>query len=533
MRLRTLAPALVLACATAQRPSQPAAVPPESQTEAKARVVAEGDLLSPTQGQGSAEKRPRAEIDDEAEVARAEAGLENEDAAPEGVVSRASGRPDHPRSLEEIVRSGYIRVLTRNNDTSFFIYRGHRMGFDYELGKKLAQHLGIRVDMIITQGWNEMVPALLKGEGDVIAAEMTVTEERKQQVLFANPWGRTREVVVWKDGTTPVRTVEDLAGKEVHVREGSTYQATLRGLNAKLVAAGKEPVAIRALPDEFETDTILQAVSKGEMLYTVADEVLASVHSAYLDNLNVGPAVSPERPVAWAVRPQDVKLRKVVDDVFRDLRRKADFNVLKRKYFQAERTLKKERADKLYASETGTLSPYDPIVRKYAREHQFDWRLVAAQIYQESHFEPQRKSWVGALGLFQIMPATAKGLGIRDPSDPEQSIRGGLKYMEQLSRHYRDVPDAIERYRFALAAYNAGFGHVDDARKLARHAGLDDKAWRNVAGWLLKLSNKGVAAKARFGFCRGFEPVDYVRHIDERYTGYAQLVPLDGGQPRP
>src|SRR5229473_2958586 len=151
------------------------------------------------------------------DVPAAESGPENEDAAPEGIVSRASGRPDHPRTLEEIVKSGYLRVLTRNNDTSFFIYRGHRLGFDYELGKKLAQRLGIRVDMVITNNWNDMVPALLRGEGDVIAAQVTVTEERKKQVLFAAPWGHTREVVVYKDGATPIKTIEDLAGKEIHV----------------------------------------------------------------------------------------------------------------------------------------------------------------------------------------------------------------------------------------------------------------------------------------------------------------------------
>ena len=443
---------------------------------------------------------------------------DEEDAAPEGIVSRASGRPDHPRSLEEIVKSGYIRVLTRNNDTSFFIYRGHRMGFDYELGKKLAQSLGIRVDMIITQSWEEMLPALLKGEGDVIAAELTVTPERQKQVLFAEPWGHTREVVVWKDGSPPIKSAEDLANKEVHVRKGSSYYATLKAL--------KVPVIVKEVPEEWETDTILQAVSKGEIVYTIADDLLANIHTAYWDNLVVGPPISEERELAWAVRPGDAKLKKVIDDVFRDLRKKPDFNILKKKYFEAQRSLEKERKDKFYASETGTLSQYDPLVRKYAEQHHFDWRLVAAQIYQESRFDPQRKSWVGALGLFQIMPATAKGLGIRDPTDPEQSIRGGLKYMQQLSDHYKDVPDPIERYRFALAAYNSGFGHVDDARHLARAGKKDITRWREVAPFLLKLSDRKVAKHARFGFCRGSEPVDYVRHIDERYTGYAQLVPL-------
>jgi len=468
-----------------------------------------------------------AQAPDASALARTESGgPDDEDSAPEGLVSRASGRPDHPRTLEEIRKSGYIRVLTRNNDTSFFIYRGHRMGFDYEVGKKLAQRLGIRVDMVVTANWGDMVPRLLRGDGDVIAAEVTVTEARKQQVLFAEPWGRTREVVVYKEGAPPVRAPEDLAGKEVRVRKSSTYYETLVELSRRLESRGREPVRISILPEDWETDTVLEAVSKGEILYTVADSLLADIHATYFDDLVVGPAISDERPLAWAVRPGDTKLRDQIDATFRELRRKPDFNVLKRKYFEAERTFRKARGDRFYASETGTLSRWDPLVRKYSGQHGFDWRLVAAQIYQESRFDPLRKSWVGAQGLFQIMPGTAKGLGISDPADPEQSIRGGLEYMHQLQDHYRDVADPIERYRFALAAYNSGFGHVDDARRLCKAAGKDHTRWREVAAFLLKLSDRRTAAKTRFGFCRGLEPVDYVRHIDERYAGYAQLVPL-------
>ena len=464
---------------------------------------------------------------DAAALARTESGgPDDEDSAPEGLVSRASGSPDHPRTLEEIKKSGYIRVLTRNNDTSFFIYRGHRMGFDYELGKKLAQRLGIRVDMVVTSNWADMVPRLLRGDGDVIAAEVTVTESRKKEVLFADPWGSTREVVVYREGSPPVRTAEDLAGKEIRVRKSSSYRESLLELSRKLEAQGLAPVRISIVPEDWETDTILSAVSKGEILYTVADALLADIHAAYFDDLVIGPAVSPERPLAWAVRPGDTRLRDEIDRTFRDLRRKPDFNLLKRKYFEAERSFRKARDDRFYASETGTLSRFDPLVRTYAERHGFDWRLVAAQIYQESHFDPHRKSWIGAAGLFQIMPGTARDLGITDPTDPEQSIRGGLEYMQRLHEHYADVADPIERYRFALAAYNSGFGHVDDARRLCKAAGNDHTRWRDVAPFVLKLSDRRYAAKTRYGFCRGIEPVDYVRHIDERYAGYAQLVPL-------
>src|SRR5713226_1117106 len=227
---------------------------------ARAQDPDAGVPLDPTLGQGAATEPPPS---GDKEIAASETG---EDAAPEGIVSRASGRPDHPRTLEEIVKSGYIRVLTRNNDTSFFIYRGHRMGFYYEIGKKLAQSLGIRVDMIITQSWQDMVPALLKGEGDAIAAEVTVTEARKRQVLFAAPWGHTKEMIVWKDGTTPLKSAEDLAGKEVHVRKSSSYAASLRELNEKLHAAGKPEAILTPVGEDWETDTILEAVSRGEIV---------------------------------------------------------------------------------------------------------------------------------------------------------------------------------------------------------------------------------------------------------------------------
>ena len=518
--------------ATAAKPAEPpqstaAAAPAPAATSPSADGAApepDPSLIDATTGAGGEHVEPGADAEAAADPSAEETtadGLRSE-----SLETRASGRPDHPRSLKEIISSGYIRVLTRNNDTSFFIYRGHRMGFDYEVGKKLAQRMGIRVDMVITNNWNDMVPALLRGEGDVIAAQVSVTDARKKEVEFAAPWGSTHEVIITREGAPPVATAADLSGREVHVREGSTYQESLEALNVKLKADGKAPVKIVPLPGDLETDTIIERLARGDFEYTVADENLTDIHVAFYDNISKGPAVSEERELAWAVRPGDDKLRDQISALLRELKKKPDFNVLKKKYFEGQRSFKKERKDKFYASETGTLSQYDPLIRKHAEPHGFDWRLVAAQIYQESRFDLKRKSWVGALGLFQIMPKTAKQLGITNPHDPEQSIRGGLKYMKQLMGHYDDVADDVERYRFAMAAYNSGFGHLDDARKLAREAGEDHKQWKTVSRWLLRLSKREYYSKTRFGFCRGFEPVDYVRHIDERYAGYAQLVPL-------
>jgi len=150
------------------------------------------------------------------------------------------------------------------------------------------------------------------------------------------------------------------------VRRGSSYYGTLATLNQQLTAAEKPPIVIQIAPDDEETDSLLEKVSRGEILYTMADDLLANLHTAYWPALVIGPAISAERQLAWAVRPGDVKLRQAIDDVFSELRKKPDFNLLKRKYFEAKRSLQQERKDQFYASDTGALSSYDPLFRKYA-----------------------------------------------------------------------------------------------------------------------------------------------------------------------
>ena len=461
------------------------------------------------------------------ELRRAGGGGEvpNSDEDNAGELQRTAGASAKPRSLDEIRKSGTLRVITRNNATSFFIYRGHRMGMDYELAKRLAQRLKIRAEMVVPESWGDVIPALLRGEGDVVAAELTVTDERKKQVDFADAYMKTREVVVYKKGTPAVEKAEDLSGREVTVRPGSSYHETLVALNAKLAAAGKAPVVIKDAPEDEETERLFAAVAKGDAKYTLADEQLAKIDLSDYEDLVTGAAVSDERELAWAVRPGEKALLGEINAMLRELKKAPDFNILKKKYFEDERGFEKRDNDKYNAGATGTLSPYDPQIYKVAQEFGFDWRQFAAQIYQESHFDPKRESWAGAVGLFQLMPATARGLGVTDPEDPEQSIRGGAKYMRQLMDHYEDVKDPVERYRFALAAYNAGLHHVDDARELAIKAKENPADWKLVSKWLLKLADHKVCAKTRFGFCKGGEPVDYVRHINERYTGYCQLVP--------
>jgi membrane-bound lytic murein transglycosylase F len=457
-------------------------------------------------------------------------GAADED-ADESPLERTTGAEAKPRTLAEIKQSGYLRILTRNTATSFFIYRGHRMGFDYELGKRLAQQLGIRALFVVPKNWDDIIPALLRGEGDVIAGQMTVTPDRAKQVLFAKPYLVTREVAVWKKGAKPIAAREDLSGKKVKVRRSSSYWASLEGLNGELEKAGKPKLELTAAPEDEETEEILDEITHGKVAYSVADELIARQTAAYYTALQLGAVISDERQLAWAVRPGEDTLLAEIDKLMRTEKKGPEFNILKKKYFEADREFRKRGKETLDG--TGSLSPYDPLIQAVAKKYGHDWRLVAAQVYQESRFDPTRTSWSGAQGLFQLMPATAKEVGVKDPFDPKQSLDGGAKYMARIMKHFEEVPDPIERYKLALAAYNCGPGHVDDARSILKSRGKPAEKWDDVKGAMLELSREKVHSQTKYGFCRCTEPVDYVRHIVERYDAYRQLVPEEPVKPEP
>ena len=197
--------------------------------------------------------------------------------------------------------------------------------------------------------------------------------------------------------------------------------------------------------------------------------------------------------------------------------------MLRKRYFQNRKqvtTAKDKRAAK-----TGELSPYDALLKKYATRYGFDWRLMAAQAYVESEFNPKAKSWAGARGLFQVMPRTAEELGFSNLEDPEEGIHAGMKYMNHLMNRFNKSLPFRQRLRFALASYNVGLGHVQDARRLAKEQGLDPDRWfQNVEKAMLLLEKPKYCKKARFGYCRGSEPVQYVSKIQSLYDAYTELV---------
>ncbi len=249
----------------------------------------------------------------------------------------------------------------------------------------------------------------------------------------------------------------------------------------------------------------------------MTDSRTLAIERSWRDDVRPAVVLRNEIPLSWAVREENPELGEAVDLFVRGSYRGLFYNVIRERYFERRRRSTDPEIS------AGTLSPYDEIVKRYADRYGFDWRLVVAQMYEESGFVRGAESFAGARGLMQIMPATAVELGIEDLDDPETAIHAGIRYLDWVRDRFEPELPVRDRMWFTLAAYNAGPGHVRDARRLAPRLGLNPNRWfENVEKAMLLLSNAEYSSNARHGYCRCGEPVAYVRQIRERYNAYVE-----------
>jgi membrane-bound lytic murein transglycosylase F len=323
----------------------------------------------------------------------------------------------------------------------------------------------------------------------------------------------------------PVRLVAEpgqLAGETVHLGSHSAYYDRIIEIQDSITGD------IRIVEvDGAANETLMRRVARGEIELTVAPENVAELRQEYYTNLTVQPVIGPDYRVAWAVRQNVPQLHQVLNAWLAEQRESGALEALYRKYF-VDRRGYHQRVEAEYLTEpTSQLSQFDELLRRHAPEIGWDWRLLAAQTMQESRFDPQARSWAGAQGLLQLMPGTAREVGVTNVWDPEQNVRGGVRYIAGLIRSWTpEIPDEDERLRFVLASYNVGRGHVLDAQRLTEKHGGNPLVWDEVAYWLLQKSRREVYSDpvVRHGYARGLEPVTYVAKILDRYAHYRQLV---------
>ncbi len=419
-----------------------------------------------------------------------------------------------------------LRVAVRNNAATYWIHRGKEVGFEYELVQAFAKANDLRLEMVVAPDREQLLQWVVEGRADLAASGITITDSRKEQVRFGKPYLFPQEVIVCRadsSGAACIKSLDDLRGKVIHVRKGSSYEETLLALKDSL------GFTIATVAAAVETEEVVSKVASGELAMTLCDDNIARMELAHSAAIAIGPALNESRQIGWAMRPGADSLAAAVDAFFSEGKHKPKglyYNMLYNRYFKNKKQIADAKSTARF-DKSGALSPYDSLMQKAAKAREFDWRLIAAQTYQESEFDPEAKSWVGALGLMQLMPVTAKEMGVANRKDPWQNILGGTGYMRKMLGRFDESIPYRERYFFALASYNAGYGHVLDARRLARHLGYNDSIWfNNVEKAMLLLAKPKYASKAKYGYCRGSEPVTYVKNIDRLYAHYSQ----SGGQ---
>jgi membrane-bound lytic murein transglycosylase F len=411
-----------------------------------------------------------------------------------------------------------LRVLTRNNAESYFVWRGEIMGFDHDLAVEFAKQLGVHVEFVVAPTRAALFAWLLDGRGDVVAASITTRESASGAFAASRPYNRVVETVVTRASDSLIQSVEDLAGRTLAVRRVTSYWNTAQTLL-------RDGAAFRlvTVPEGMETDEILERVAQGEYDATIADSHILAIELAWRDDIRPAFAVSDTVTHSWVTRATEPQLLAAIDSFFVAIDRSAFYNITKRKYFESPRAARSRVATR--AAVTGRLSPYDDLTRHYASRYEFDWRTISAQMYEESRFDPEVVSFAGAVGLMQVMPRTARGFGFDSLHVPETNIHAGTRYLRHVYAQLDDVPDPEERFWFALASYNAGLGHIRDAQQLAEEEGLDPNRWfGHVAEVAPLLQRRSVHQRFQHGYCRCTEPVAYVRKIRERERAYREVV---------
>ncbi len=440
--------------------------------------------------------------------------------------------------LAKIKERDTLIAIVDNSSTGYFLYKGQPMGYEYDLLNLLAKELNVKLKLVVTKNIDEAFRKLNIGEGDIVAHNLTITKSRKEQVSFTTPHYQTRQVLVqrkpdhWRKmklheiEEVLIRNPIDLIGKEVYVRKGSSYFTRLKHLSEEV---GGDIMAVESFAD-IETEALIKMVAEGEIDYTIADDDVAKVNRTYYPNIDIKTAISFPQRIAWAVRKNSPDLLTGVNSWIEKMQKKTAYYVIYNKYFKNSRATYL-RATSNYSSINGEhISPYDDLIKKGANQLGWDWRLLASLIFQESKFEPKAESWAGAKGLMQLVPETASMYGANDIYNPEENVMAGVKYLIWLNRLWEDkVADEQERLKFVLASYNVGQGHVLDARRLARKYGKDAEKWDgHVEYYMLQKSKPKYYSDpvVQSGYCRGEEPVNYVREIINRYNQYQQLIKI-------
>lgn len=423
--------------------------------------------------------------------------------------------------LDGMIRRREIRVLTTYSKTLYFLDHGTQRGvvydvfrlFDEDLNKKLKnKHVRVHV-IIVPVARNELIPALLEGRGDIAMANLTITPERQDKVDFSDPVGRNiSEIVVTGINEPPLTSPQDLAGREVYIRQSSSFFESINKLNKELSQAGKQPVKIRLAPEELEVEDILEMVNAGVVPATISDSHIANLWKQVFPKISLYPqaTVRTEGQTGWMFRKESPLLKKEINEFLaRYPEGSQRRNQILVSYFKHTKFIKeatsKEELDKFYRT--------IEFFRQYSDQYDMEYLLMVAQGYQESRLNQKAISPMGAIGVMQVTPNTGKSMGVGDIQNMGSNIHAGVKYIRfMMNQYYADEPmTPLNKGLFTFAAYNAGPGRIAQLRREAARRGLNPNVWFN---------NVELVAAEKIGR----ETVQYVSNIYKYYLAYKLIT---------
>lgn len=415
----------------------------------------------------------------------------------------------YKEDLDGLRRRGVLRVAMTNNANSYFFYQGQPWGYHYSAAQRLAQGLGLRLEVVIARRPEDLLPLLEEGRADVVAAVLTRTPARASRVDFSEPATYVDEILVQPAQEPSVTHVQQLSGRQIHVRRSSAYWGTLAQLSSTVPRLG-----LVAADESRETEQLIAMVGRGELPLTVADYDILTLGLTPRSSVKGTLILGRQRPRGFALRKGAPRLKEALDAAARrEYLRQHDAGS------DALSTVEEGPGARI-STPAGQLSPWDDLARDRGQRYRLDWRLLVSMMRLASGFDPNYESWYGAQGLFQMMPHTLPRLGM-PPSelrDPALATEAAARHLRALLEHFSDVPAPGDRMNLALAAFHAGQEHVDDARRLALAQGLDPERWEgHVSQALLLLEEPTWANQARFGYCRGRAAVEYVEEVNQAW----------------
>lgn len=432
-----------------------------------------------------------------------------------GWLSHSAYYPVHeiqkPTVLDNIKKNKVLNVVLLNAPSTYYIGAGGAQGFEYDLLKDYANHLGVKLNITSANTVKEAIELSKNEDIHITSSALAKTPQREKRFNFGPSYFEIQEQVICnramiREGRFP-RTVEDLEGLKITVGEDTSYSETIISLQ-------NDGFDINAsFTSEYSTEELLEMVANEQIDCTLAASNIYSLNQRYFTEIASAFTISGREQLAWVLAPNSKELEADMYSWLNSYNQSGRMAELKDHYYSHILYFDYYDTKMFYKRIKSRLPRYEKYFKEAADNYGVPWKLIAAQSYQESHWNPRAKSFTGVRGLMMLTLSTAKHLGVKNRLDPKQSIMGGVRHLKQMIKRVPPEVEGENRIKFALAAYNIGMGHIKDAQVLAGKFGLDKNIWSDLKSVLPLLSQKRYYRSLKYGYARGSEPVRYVESI--------------------